>query len=168
MKKALGVFLGLIGILIICCLGIIFIPNGLTIPNPFEAISNHAQTAAENVVANAKTAATNAVIDASGIKDRISETIDDYKTDIINATGIDESLADTIIEDIAVDDWQAATLPEEAVETGTIDGSAYGIDGTVTTYDDPGYITVEAYGQTITLAIPESAQDYLPYLSMLG
>lgn len=168
MKKALGVFLGLIGVLIVCCLGIIFIPNGLNIPNPFEAISNHAQSAAENVVESAKNAATNAVIDASGIKGRINDTIDEYKTDIINATGISEDVADSIIEDIAVDDWQAATLPDEAIETGTIDGSVYGVDGTVTTYDDPGYITVEAYGQTVTLAIPESAQEYLPLLSMLG
>lgn len=164
MKKALGLFLGLIGVLIICCLGIIYIPTGFSIPNPFEAISTHTQ----NAINNAKNAATNAVIDASGIKDRISETIDTYKDDLINATGISEDAADTIIEDIAVQDWQATTLPNDVYETGTIDGSAYGIDGTVTTYDDPSYITVEAYGQTITLAIPESAQDYLPYLSYLG
>ena len=37
--------------------------------------------------------------------------------------------------------------------------------GTVTTYDDPGYVSVEVYGQTVTLAVPESAQAYLPYLA---
>lgn len=164
MKKALGLFLGLIGVLIVCCLGIIFIPSGIEIPNPFEAISTHTQ----NAVDSAKNAATNAVIDASGIKDRINETIDEYKAEIINSTGISEDVADSIIDDIAVNDWQATTLPENVCETGTIDGSAYGIEGTVTTYDDPSYITVEAYGQTVTLAIPESAQGYLPYLTLLG
>lgn len=164
MKKALGLFLGLIGILIVCCLGIIFIPSDFEIPNPFDVISEHTQ----NAVDNAKNAATNAVIDASGIKDRINETIDSHKHDIVNAIGVSEEVVDSIIDDIAVDDWQAATLPEEAYPTNTIDGSAYGIEGTVTTYDDPGYITVEAYGQTVTLAIPESAQNYLPYLAMVA
>ena len=44
-------------------------------------------------------------------------------------------------------------------------GNALGINGTVTTYDDPGYVSVEVYGQTVTLAVPESAQAYLPYLA---
>lgn len=52
--------------------------------------------------------------------------------------------------------------------TGTMDGSAPGVNGTVTIYDDPGYISVEVYGQTITLAVPESAPAYLAYLAYLA
>ena len=32
-------------------------------------------------------------------------------------------------------------------------------------YKRQGYVSVEVYGQTVTLAVPESAQAYLPYLA---
>ena len=41
-------------------------------------------------------------------------------------------------------------------------------DATITTYDDPSVVTVTAMGQDITLAVPDSAQSYLPFLSYLG
>ena len=55
-----------------------------------------------------------------------------------------------------------------------IDGTARGYysysgtDATITTYDDPSVVTVTAMGQDITLAVPDSAQSYLPFLSYLG
>ena len=42
------------------------------------------------------------------------------------------------------------------------------VDATITTYDDPSVVTVTAMGQDITLAVPDSAQSYLPFLSYLG
>ena len=87
-------------------------------------------------------------------------------SDLANdATGLSESQVDQAIEQLDIDGWQAASLPSTATATGTIDGNALGINGTVTTYDDPGYVSVEVYGQTVTLAVPESAQAYLPYLA---
>ena len=87
------------------------------------------------------------------------------KASIAAATGLSESQVDQAIEQLDIDGWQAASLPSTATATGTIDGNALGINGTVTTYDDPGYVSVEVYGQTVTLAVPESAQAYLPYLA---
>ena len=59
---------------------------------------------------------------------------------------------------------QATPLPAEARETGTFSGSYAGVDGSITTYEDPGYVTVKAYGQTVTLEVPASAQEYLARL----
>ena len=42
-----------------------------------------------------------------------------------------------------------------------------GISAEVTTYEDPSYITVSAEGQTFTLEVPNSAQDYLSLLGYL-
>lgn len=39
---------------------------------------------------------------------------------------------------------------------------------TITTYDNPSVVTVTTMGQDITLAVPASAQTYLPFLSYLG
>ena len=54
------------------------------------------------------------------------------------------------------------------MKTGSIDGGSLGVDGTITLYEDPGYVTVNAYGQNVTLEVPGSAQSYLSYLSLLG
>ncbi len=93
------------------------------------------------------------------------ERLEGSKASIAAATGLSESQVDQAIEQLDIDGWQAASLPSTATATGTIDGNALGINGTVTTYDDPGYVSVEVYGQTVTLAVPESAQAYLPYLA---
>ena len=55
-----------------------------------------------------------------------------------------------------------------ASKTGSTDISYGSTDATITTYDDPSVVTVEALGQDITLAVPDSAQSYLPFLGYLG
>ena len=82
------------------------------------------------------------------------------------AQGAKAAVANAAMDATDLDSWQAAALPAGAVESGTVDGSYAGIDGTITTYDDPGYVTISAYGQNVTLAVPESAQAYLPYLAL--
>ena len=57
---------------------------------------------------------------------------------------------------------------EGAEKTGSANVSYSGTDATITTYDDPSVVTVTAMGQDITLAVPDSAQSYLPFLSYLG
>ncbi len=157
MKKALGLFLGLIGLLIVCCVFVLFVPSIGSWENPFSLLANHAQVTAAN-----------AAIDVSGMKDKVASAIEDRKADIAAATGLDESTVDAVVDDLAIDQWEAAVLPEDAVAANTFDGSALGVDGTITTYDDPSYVTVDAYGQTVTLAVPESAQAYVGYLPYVG
>ena len=43
-----------------------------------------------------------------------------------------------------------------------------GVEGTVTLYDDPSIVTVNAYGQEIAFEIPEGAQGYMGYAALLG
>lgn len=152
MKRVLGVFLGLIALIIVGIIGV-FALSG-TNAGPLSDLAD-----------NAKTAATNAAIDASGVKEKAKTALEDNKAKIAAATGMSESQIDAAIQDLDIDSWQAATLPQDATPTGTISGSASGVSGTVTTYDDPNYVTVEAYGQTVTLEVPASAQEYLPYLA---
>ena len=99
-------------------------------------------------------------------KGQVKSAIDERKDDIAAATGLTADQVDALVAELDIDSWQAATLPAGAVEAGTVDGSYAGIDGTITTYDDPGYVTISAYGQNVTLAVPESAQAYLPYLAL--
>ena len=56
-------------------------------------------------------------------------------------------------------------LPADAAATTTISGSAAGVPASLTTYSDPNYVTISAYGQNIDLAVPASAQQYLPMLA---
>ena len=150
MKRGLGVFLGLIALIIVGIVGV-FALSG-TDAGPVSDLAN-----------DAKAAATNAAIDATGLKDKAKSALEDNKANIAAATGLSESQVDQAIDELNIDEWQAASLPSSATATG--DGSAAGVDGTITTYDDPGYISIEAYGQTVTLAVPESAQNDLPYLA---
>ena len=118
MKRVLGVFLGLIALIIVGIVGVF-------------AFSGTGSGPASDLANDAKAAAANAAIDATGLKDKAKSALEGSKASIAAATGL----------------------------------SALGINGTVTTYDDPGYVSVEVYGQTVTLAVPESAQAYLPYLA---
>ena len=67
-----------------------------------------------------------------------------------------------------IQSWEVTSLPEGAEKTGSANVSYSGTDATITTYDDPSVVTVTAMGQDITLAVPDSAQTYLPFLSYLG
>ena len=149
MKRVLGVFLGLIALIIVGIVGVF-------------AFSGTGSGPASDLANDAKAAAANAAIDATGLKDKAKSALEGSKASIAAATGLSESQVDQAIEQLDIDGWQAASLPSTATATGTIDGNAL---GTVTTYDDPGYVSVEVYGQTVTLAVPESAQAYLPYLA---
>lgn len=152
MKRVLGVFLGLIALIIVGIIGV-FALSG-TNAGPLSELAD-----------NAKTAATNAAINASGVKEKAKSALQDNKAKIAAATGMSENEVDAAIQSLDIDGWQAATLPQGVTPTDTISGSASGVSGTVTTYDDPNYVTVEAYGQTVTLEVPASAQEYLPYLA---
>ena len=71
------------------------------------------------------------------------------------------------IDQLDISSWSAMALPADATATGSFTTSYQGAEATVTTYADPSYITVDAYGQTITLSVPESAQQYVSLLGYL-
>ena len=129
------------------------------------AVAGDESNPLNGAASDAKAAATNAAIDASGLKDKVKDALNGRVDDIAAATGLSSSQVESAIDDLAIDDWKAVALPSEAVATGTFDGAAIGVDGTITTYEDPGYMTVKAYGQDVTLEVPASAQQYL---SLLG
>ena len=153
MGKIIKLFVGLIVLMIAGIIGIVALSGT-------EGVIGDAAS-------NAKNAAANAALDASGAKDRIQQALESHKDDIASATGLPTATVEQGIDALAVQEWQIADLPEGAQATGTIDGSAAGVDGTLTVYDDPSYVTVNAYGQSVTLEVPASAQAYLGYLGYL-
>lgn len=154
-KRAIGVILG---IAVVVAIGVVAV----------FALSGDKSNPLNGAASEAKAAAANAAIDAADLKDKAKNALASRVDDIAAATGLSTSEVQTAIDGLAIDDWTAVALPSDAVATGTIDGSAAGVDGTITTYEDPGYVTVNAYGQDVTLEVPASAQTYLSYLSILG
>lgn len=114
-----------------------------------------------------KVAATNAAIDASGVKAKAQETLEDNSSVIASRTGLPLSVVDNAIEALDIESWQVAAKPSDAVEKKTVDLEYGGTQATVTTYTDPSIVTVQMYGQAVTLAVPESSQPYLAYLTLM-
>lgn len=112
-------------------------------------------------------AATNAAIDASGIKSKAEDTLYANASDIAAQTGMSEEQVNQAIDNLDINNWSVTSLPNDAKETGTQAVNYGGISAEVTTYEDPSYITVSAEGQTFTLEVPNSAQDYLSLLGYL-
>ena len=151
MKKVIG---ALFGLAILCVIGVVavfMLPAGIGGP-------------AGELAGNAKAAVTNAALDVADVKGKVNSAIDQNKDSIASATGMTAEEVDDALDQLDIDSWQATPLPAEARETGTFSGSYAGVDGSITTYEDPGYVTVEAYGQTVTLEVPASAQEYLARL----
>ena len=153
-RKALGVCLG--SILVVCV--------GIGCANALLPATSTAAPVA-NAASSVKTTAMNSAIDASGVKDAVSDALLAHTWDIANATGISSSQVQTCIENLDIKDWQVADLPANAVPANTVSGSAAGVPATLTTYNTPGYVTVSAYGQSIDLAVPAAAQQYLPLIA---
>lgn len=78
-----------------------------------------------------------------------------------------EEQVNQAIDNLDINNWSVTSLPNDAKETGTQAVNYGGISAEVTTYEDPSYITVSAEGQTFTLEVPNSAQDYLSLLGYL-
>ena len=98
--------------------------------------------------------AANVALDASGIKGKLDSELRSHAGDIAAATGLSEGQ----VEDI---------IPADATVAGSFQTSYQGTNVTVTTYTDPSYVSISPWGQTITLAVPESSQNYVSYLSYL-
>ena len=101
MKRVLGVFLGLIALIIVGIVGVF-------------AFSGTGSGPASDLANDAKAAAANAAIDATGLKDKARSALEGSKASIAAATGLSESQVDQAIEQLDIDGWQAASLPSTA------------------------------------------------------
>lgn len=145
----------LILIVLVCC-AFFVLPQILGKSHPVTA-----------VIDDSKIALTNTAIDATGIKGRAQEALEANSERIADATGLPLSTVNEAIEALDIESWQVTTLPRGAVETGTMNVDYGGITADVTTYDDPSVVTVDAYGQNVTLAVPEGSQKYVRYLALV-
>ena len=148
-------------ILVIAVFGIL--PQ-LGMKGPFENFQNPLAGLFEG----GKNAAANAALDVSGLKSKAEGALRGNTDRIAEATGMSSSQVDAAIDALDIQSWEVTNLPEGAEKTGSANISYSGTDATITTYDDPSVVTVTAMGQDITLAVPDSAQSYLPFLSYLG
>ncbi len=145
----------LILIVLVCCV-LFLLPQVLG--------KNHPVTA---IIDDSKIALTNSAIDATGVKGRAQEALEANSERIAEATGLPLATVNEAIGALDIESWQVTSLPRGAVETGTVDVDHGGVTAKVTTYDDPSVVTVDAYGQTVTLAVPESSQAYVRYLALV-
>lgn len=112
-------------------------------------------------------AATNAALDASGVKTKAEDALRDNASAIASETGMSEAAVNQAIDELNIEDWQVVSLPKDAQATGTQNVTYGGISAEVITYSDPSYISVKAQGQTFTLAVPDSAQQYASLIGYL-
>lgn len=163
MDKIIKALVGLIFAFILL-VGVFGILPQLGLGNPFANFENPLAGLFEQ----GKNTAANAALDASGLKSKANEALKSNRDRIAEVTGLSRSQVDDAIDALDIESWEVTSLPASASKTGSTDISYGGTDATITTYDDPSVVTVEALGQDITLAVPDSAQSYLPFLGYLG
>ena len=163
MDRIIKAFVGLILALIVV-VGVFGILPQMGIGSPFAGLDNPLASLFET----GKNAAANAALDASGLKQKAADALEGNRDRIAEMTGLPTSQVDAAIDALDIENWQVTSLPAGASETGSSNVSYGGTDATITTYDDPSVVTVNAMGQEITLAVPESAQDYIGFLDYLG
>ena len=112
-------------------------------------------------------AALNAALDASGAKSAIDAALRSQTQRIAEATGRSQEEVARAIDGLDIPSWGIGSLPADAIEKRSVETGYRGIDAVLTIYEDPGYITLEAGGQHLTLSVPEGARDYISYLGAL-
>lgn len=160
MKVALRILAGIAVLLaVFACAVILFTFTPLSSTGPGQAF--------QGLMGQGQNAATNAALDATGLKTQADEALRGNAADIAAATGMSEEQVDQAIDELDIENWQVISLPADAQPAGTQEVSYGGVSATLTTYADPSYVTLETHGQTFTLSVPESAQQYLPFLGYL-
>ena len=115
----------------------------------------------------ARVTAINTFLDKTGAKTHIESELHAQAGKISEQTGLPVEVVNSGIEMLDIEDWEVTTLPADAVSVGTFETDYRGKTVKVTTYEDASYVTVDAYGQSITFNVPESAQTFTemaPYL----
>ncbi|MEG0071783.1 MAG: hypothetical protein RR362_01525 [Raoultibacter sp.] len=126
-----------------------------------------ANPAADGITEKLKATAANTVIESGNIKDKVTTVLNENRSTIAATTGLSEAQVDTAVANLALDEWEATPLPHDAVVVATQSTDFLGTSSTITTYEDPSYVTVDAFGQSITLHVPESAREYLGYMTLV-
>ena len=111
--------------------------------------------------------ALNTVIDITGVKGHVDSLLREKAGSLAEEWGVSQSVAEEVIDSLAIEDWRVTSLPADAVKTGTSTVRAKDVDVTITTYEDPGILTVGAYGFSLTMEVPESAELYTPFLNYI-
>ena len=163
MDKIIKALIGLI-FAFIALVGIFGILPQLGLESPFANFQNPLAGLFEQ----GKNAAANAALDATGLKSKAKAALEGNRDKIAPAPRPPPPAAPAAHPPPPHASREVTRLPAGAPEPGTSSISYGGTDATVTTYDDPGVVTVNAMGQDVTLAVPDSAQDYLPFLGYLG
>ncbi|WP_350455185.1 hypothetical protein [Slackia heliotrinireducens] len=102
----------------------------------------------------------NAALDKADVAGKADAALRANNTEIANRLGVDVETVDQAIDQLAIDEWEVTTLPDETQATGTIDVPYEGMNVAVTTYDDPSYVTVNVEGQDITFKVADSALEF--------
>ena len=173
MKKVLG-------LIVVAALAFgavsLFAPQLLGGPTGGSPASATSPTGGLNLIAEkgasaaeeAKNTAINTVLDATGLKQAVDTTLRERGNELSWYLGIDQSTILSTVDAMAIQDWQIAQLPAGATPTASLPLDYNGTAATLTAYDDPGYVTLDAYGQTLTLAVPESAREGMRMLGLSG
>ena len=115
----------------------------------------------------ARADAINAVIEATGLKDKLDSELRARGYEIVGEYGMPNELADQVIDSLAINDWEVTVLPQDVNQTANVTIDIEGNPVGITTYDDDSVVTIGAYGQEVTFAVPQSAQVYVPYIRYL-
>lgn len=160
MKYVLRFLLGIVLFLVVVALSVVlFTVTPLASTAPGQAV--------QSLLGLGQNAVTNVALDASGIKGTIDDELRDNASAIAAQMGLSEDEVLQAIDDLDIENWSVTSLPSDAQVSSTQSVTYGGVAAEITTYDDPSYITVEVQGQTITLAVPDSAQDSKALLSYL-
>ena len=117
-----------------------------------------------------RTDTVNTLLEKTGVKQRLENELYAKAEKFAEDTGIPVGLVDEAVSMVDITNWKAVPLPDDAVENGSVSADIDGQHYELTTYEDPSYVTVSAYGQVLTFEVPESAQTftrYGPYLSQV-
>ena len=156
MKVVRRLILGAVALVVVVVAVLVVLPQTLGEDHPVS-----------QAIDGGKVAATNAALDASGIKTKAQETLEQSSEAIASRTGLPLAVVDNAIESLDIESWQVVVKPTDAMEKKTADIEYGGTEATVTTYEDPSIVTVQMHGQAVTLEVPESAQPYLLYLTLM-
>lgn len=118
-------------------------------------------------VNDARLAAANGLLDASGVKNSIEDDLRGRAEELAGKAGLPLKAVEGAIDGLAIPEWQMTDLPENAEASGSFTIQPHGVPTTVTVYDRNDLISAEAYGQTIHFAVPEQAQPYVALVNLL-
>ena len=117
---------------------------------------------------SARAGAINTLLEQTQLKQRLEDELYMRADRFAEDTGVPVEIVNALIETLDVTHWEATTLPQGVSQTSKIDTEVAGQQLSITSYGDPSYVTLGAYGQEVTFDVPESAETLsaaLPYVS---